>query len=713
MNASQQVAKRFLVVSLLAAGVLAWPGTVQATLLIYEGFDYAGQSDNVALSGGAFNGGTGLSGNWSGSGKYRTTGLTFSDLPSAGGCAETPTAGGNLFAYRQLNANRVGAIWGSFLFQSKTAMAGNIVGNLFVNKGTTMDGNNINVDFGVAPKRWGAGTGDIRLGGNTAQPTTAANAGGTALSQNTTYLVLFKVENLIAWGGAAASQTITSWFLSAAQYDNFKSDGITEAELNAAAQGSGSANVMQRTTLTATQKASFSVNDYLCLMSYQGDYMYDEIRVSDVSGWFAFTPVITSDGGGAAAEETVQAGVTAVTDVEATDPNVPAQTLTYSISGGTHSNLFSIVPETGVLTFIDPAVAGTYVVEVQVANTVPLTDTQVITVTVVAGAVPSSSNDDVTIVEDTATVLTVNDFGNYSNNGGAELAEVKITALPALGSLTTNGIAVNAEDVITVAQLDANLLVYTPVANGNGNDYTTIGFKVGNGTVFSTYYTLTVNVTPVNDAPTTVNSSVTATEDTAKAFAATDFPFTDVANESDSLSKIKVATLPAKGVLKLSGSPIAENAEILSANIPNLTFTPALDENGSPYTTFTFEVADQAGAYSAAATMTINVTAVNDPTVMMAAGNVQANAPAGTVVGTVKARDPDGLAVTYAKVTGRNSDMFAINSGTGVLTLSTAAGGVGEKYYVDVTATGRTTDTLAIEVTVVSQPVVGTIFMFR
>jgi hypothetical protein len=44
---------------------------------------------------------------------------------------------------------------------------------------------------------------------------------------------------------------------------------------------------------------------------------------------------------------------------------------------------------------------------------------------------------------------------------------------------------VNANDVITVANLNANLLVYTPALNENGTPYTTIGFKVGNGTVFS------------------------------------------------------------------------------------------------------------------------------------------------------------------------------------------------------------------------------------
>jgi hypothetical protein len=95
------------------------------------------------------------------------------------------------------------------------------------------------------------------------------------------------------------------------------------------------------------------------------------------------------------------------------------------------------------------------------------------------------------------------------------------------------------------------------------------------------------------------------------------------------------------------------------------------------------------------------------PTVMMAAASVQPHATAGTVLGSVRARNPDGGAVTYAKVIGRDSDRFAIDPGTGVVTLGAPAGAVGETYYLDVTATGATTATLAIAVTVEANAVPG------
>ena len=278
-------APRFLVA--LAVLALAVSTTARAGVIVYEGFNYAGQSDNAALSGTAFNGGTGLGGNWTGPGKYNTSGLTFSDLAVAGGCARfSGVSGANAYiAYRPLNVNKTGTIWGSCLFNSVSAVDGSTrLADLIVTKsasGTDYDGN---TNFGVAPKRYAGLEGDIRLGGNTNPPSTLSNSGGTAVTQGATYLVLFKVDNVIASGGAASSQTITSWILSAAQYDNFKSGGLTDAELNAASQGSGAANVMQKTTLTATQKASFSVNDFLGLEAYNDiDYKIDEIRFSDAS----------------------------------------------------------------------------------------------------------------------------------------------------------------------------------------------------------------------------------------------------------------------------------------------------------------------------------------------------------------------------------------------------------------------------------------------
>ena len=134
----------------------------------------------------------------------------------------------------------------------------------------------------------------------------------------------------------------------------------------------------------ATGMAAGTYNAYLRVVNstpYGDDILPVTLNVANSA------PVITSDGGGAAANKNVAENTTAVTTVTATDVNL--DTLTYSISGA-DAALFSINPTTGVLTFLvapdfeNPTDAGannTYGVIVQVSDG-SLTDTQNITVIV-------------------------------------------------------------------------------------------------------------------------------------------------------------------------------------------------------------------------------------------------------------------------------------------------------------------------------------------
>jgi len=96
-------------------------------------------------------------------------------------------------------------------------------------------------------------------------------------------------------------------------------------------------------------------------------------------------PTITSDGGGDTAAINVKDQITAVTDVDATDPD--GQTLTYAITGGADEALFSIDSSSGELSFIAPPnfVLGgdnDYEVEITVSDFGGQTDVQTINVTV-------------------------------------------------------------------------------------------------------------------------------------------------------------------------------------------------------------------------------------------------------------------------------------------------------------------------------------------
>ena len=90
--------------------------------------------------------------------------------------------------------------------------------------------------------------------------------------------------------------------------------------------------------------------------------------------------------------------------------------------------------------------------------------------------------------------------------------------------------------------------------------------------------------------------------------------FTDT--DGDSLNKIKIVTLPnaSHGTLQLSGVNVTAGQEVTAAQIPNLTFVPVANWNGN--TTFTRQGHDGTVLSSNTATMTMQVTAVNDtPTV--------------------------------------------------------------------------------------------------
>ena len=231
-----------------------------------------------------------------------------------------------------------------------------------------------------------------------------------------------------------------------------------------------------------------------------------------------------------------------------------------------------------------------------------------------AQTAPTASDNTVTTTEDTAYSFTAADFNFADADTGDTLASVKIVTLPALGALTNDGTVVTANQEIARADIDANRLVFTPAADGNGDPYTSFTFKVSDGTDESaSAYTMTVDVTAANDAPTASDNTVTTTEDTAYTFAAADFNFAD-ADTGDTLASVKIVTLPALGALTNGGTAVTANQEIARADIDanRLVFTPAADGNGDPYTSFTFKVSDGADESASAYTMTVDVTAAND-----------------------------------------------------------------------------------------------------
>src|SRR4029077_9342354 len=88
----------------------------------------------------------------------------------------------------------------------------------------------------------------------------------------------------------------------------------------------------------------------------------------------------------------------------------------------------------------------------------------------------------ITTNEDTAHTFTAAEFGFSDPNDSPAnaLLAVEITTLPGAGNgtLTNNGIAVTAGQFVSVADINAGKLVFTPAANANGSPESSFTFQV-------------------------------------------------------------------------------------------------------------------------------------------------------------------------------------------------------------------------------------------
>jgi hypothetical protein len=215
--------------------------------------------------------------------------------------------------------------------------------------------------------------------------------------------------------------------------------------------------------------------------------------------------------------------------------------------------------------------------------------------------------------EDTVKNVTF----NLGDDTGALIATVTATS-----SNTT--LVPNANLVITGSGGSRNLQI-TPAAGQSGTTTITVTVTATNGRTAVDTFDLTV--TGVNDPPSGTDNTVTTAEDTAYTFTAADFGFTDPNDTPpNSLLAVKITTLPGLGTLTNNNVAVIAGAFIPVADINGglLKFTPVANGFGTPYTSFTFQVQDNGGGTDldpTPNTMTINVTAINDPPSFTIAGN--------------------------------------------------------------------------------------------
>ena len=237
---------------------------------------------------------------------------------------------------------------------------------------------------------------------------------------------------------------------------------------------------------------------------------------------------------------------------------------------------------------------------------------------------PTSANSTMTVLEGASHVFALGNFP-FSDVEQDALTGIQITSVPLSGILRLNGAIVSSGQTILPADVSAGKLVWTPAAGASGNGLASFGYRLvdDGGTAHgdvdtSSTYSITLNVTRVNDAPSAANVTRTTLEDVGYVFSAGSFGFAD--GDGDALSTVTITALPAKGALPLAGQAVAAGQPIAVADITagKLVWTPPANANGATLASLSFKVQDSGGTANGGAdtsgiyTLKFDVTAVND-----------------------------------------------------------------------------------------------------
>ena len=207
------------------------------------------------------------------------------------------------------------------------------------------------------------------------------------------------------------------------------------------------------------------------------------------------------------------------------------------------------------------------------------TDTATGTLTVTVRPVndaPEAIADTATVSEDSATT-SIDVIANDTDVDLGNILSLTTVSTPGTGTVSIN--------------LDGVSVDYTPSADFNGTEVIT--YTVSDGTDTATG-TLTVTVTPVNDAPEAIADTATVSEDSATT------SIDVIANDTDvdlgNILSLTTVSTPGTGTVSINLDGVS------------VDYTPSADFNGTEVITYT--VSD--GTDTATGTLTVTVTPVND-----------------------------------------------------------------------------------------------------
>jgi large repetitive protein len=209
-----------------------------------------------------------------------------------------------------------------------------------------------------------------------------------------------------------------------------------------------------------------------------------------------------------------------------------------------------------------------------------------ITITPVNDA-PVAIADSYTVAE--GATLTIAAPGVLANDTDAESNPITaiLVSNPVNGTLTLNS--------------DGS---FTYIHNGTETTSDSYTYKVNDGSVDGNTVTVSITITPVNDAPVAIDDNTNAS--IASRAGATPINTLKATDVDGTIVSYTVLTLPANGTLVLSGVPVVANQVLTPAQAANLAYDPSGTYTGVD--TFTFTATDNKGAIALSpATITINV----------------------------------------------------------------------------------------------------------
>jgi CshA-type fibril repeat protein len=384
-----------------------------------------------------------------------------------------------------------------------------------------------------------------------------------------------------------------------------------------------------------------------------------------------------SDGKGGTTTSTVAVTVNpvndapdAVNDSAATTENTPVTVAVLANDSDVDGDALTVVSATapngavainpnGTVTYTpNGGFTGTDTISYTISDGHGGTDTAIVTITIApANDAPDAVNDAIATAEDTPVVVSV--LANDSDPDGDALTVTSATA-------SNGSVSINPDGT----------LLYAPNANFNGVD--TISYSISDGNGGTDTASVTVIVSPANDAP-------VARDDAASTAENTPVTVTVLANDVD------VDGDP----LTVTSAAAANGSVVINAD-GTLTYTPNAGYNGID--TISYAISDGNGGTDTA-TVTVNVAFVNDaPDAVNDAATTNEDTPV-TVAVLANDTDPEGNPLTVTAASAANGTVAINADGTVTYTPNANFNGADTISYTISDGVGGT-DTATVAVTV-------------